>query len=132
MGAVVVRAGKVLLIRRGQPPLQGRWTVPGGRVESGERLEAAVVREVREETGVEVIPGELLAVVDPVERDAKGDVCYHFVILDYACRWVAGEPRPASDAEAARWVAREDLDAYDLPGKTLEVILEGFARAQSL
>jgi mutator protein MutT len=128
VGAVVVRNGQVLLIRRRNPPLEGRWTLPGGRVEAGESLEAAVVREVLEETGVEVTAAELLVVVDPVERDASGAVLYHFVILDYACEWVAGEPHAASDADAARWVPRSQLEAYDLPAKTLEVVLMGFAR----
>jgi len=119
----------VLLIRRAKPPLEGRWTVPGGRVEAGERLEAAVAREVLEETGVEVTARELLTVVDPVERDGAGAVRYHFVILDYACDWVAGEPEAASDAADARWVAREDLHAFALPAKTLEVVLQGFDRS---
>jgi ADP-ribose pyrophosphatase len=125
----VVRDGHVLLIQRAKAPLEGRWTIPGGRVEAGEGLAAAVVREVLEETGVEVAARELLAVVDPVELDPEGGVRYHFVILDYACEWVAGEPQAASDAVAARWVAREDLEALDLPAKTLEIVIQAFSRA---
>lgn len=128
VGAVVVRRGHVLLIRRGQPPLEGRWSVPGGRVEAGEGLGDALVREVREEAGVDVRPGPLLKVFDPIERDERGAVRYHFVILDYACDWLAGEPRAGSDAADARWVARDDLEAYDLPPDTLDVVLRGFAR----
>lgn len=129
VGGVVVRDGHVLLIQRAKAPLEGRWTIPGGRVEAGEGLAAAVVREVLEETGVEVAARELLAVVDPVELDPEGGVRYHFVILDYACEWVAGEPQAASDAVAARWVAREDLEALDLPAKTLEIVIQAFSRA---
>lgn len=130
VGAVVVRDGRVLLIRRGQPPLEGRWSVPGGRVEAGESLQEAVAREVREETGVQVRPGPLLTVFDPVERDARGTVRYHFVILDYACDWLAGEPRAGSDAADARWVERAALASYDLPPDTLDVVLKGFARLE--
>jgi ADP-ribose pyrophosphatase YjhB (NUDIX family) len=120
----------VLLIQRGRAPLEGRWTVPGGRVEAGERLPDALVREVREETGVLVRPGPLLLVVDPVERDPRGEVRYHFVILDYLCEWLEGEPQAGSDAAAARWVRRSELKGYDLPGATLEVVGLGFEQAR--
>jgi len=127
----VVRDGSVLLIRRANPPLQGRWTIPGGRVEAGERLEDAVARELREETGVSVRVGDLLAVVDPIELDDRGGVRYHFVILDYACHWLAGEPRAGSDALEARWVARSELGELDLPAKTLEVVQLAFGRTRA-
>jgi 8-oxo-dGTP diphosphatase len=117
----------VLLIRRGKEPLRGRWLVPGGTVELGETLEQAVVREIREETGLEVAPLEMLTVFDRIDRH-EGRVLYHYVIVDYLCEYVAGEPQAGSDAEAVALVGREDLAAYDLPPKALEVVLDGFRR----
>ena len=127
VGAVVIRDGRVLLIRRGKEPLRGRWLVPGGTLELGETLEEAVVREIREETALEVAPLEVLTVFDRVDRD-EGRVLYHYVIVDYLCEYLSGEPRAGSDAEAVALVALEDLPAYDLPPKALEVVLDGFRR----
>ena len=127
VGGVLIRDGKVLLIRRGKPPLYGRWVVPGGTVELGESLEQALVREMREETGLEVVPLEVLTVFDRIERD--GDrVLYHYVIVDYLCRWLGGETRAASDALEAAWAALDDLPRYDLPQKALEVVQDAFRK----
>lgn len=131
VGAVVVHAGRVLLIQRGKEPLRGRWLVPGGTVEAGETLEQAVVREVREETGVEVRPRELLTVIDRIERDAAGELLYHFVVVDYLCDYVGGEVTAGSDAAAAAFVPRDELVAHDLPEKALEVVLAGFSRVEA-
>jgi len=125
---VLVHEGRVLLIQRGKEPLRGRWLVPGGTVELGETLEQALVREIEEETGLQVRPRELLTVFDRIERE-DGQVAYHYVILDYLCEYVAGELRAGSDAAAAAWAGPEELAAYDLPPKALEVVLEGFRRA---
>ncbi|HEY2940833.1 MAG TPA: NUDIX hydrolase [Vicinamibacteria bacterium] len=129
VGAVLIHQGKVLLIRRGKEPLRGRWVVPGGTVEVGETLEQALVREVQEETGLVVRPIEVVAVFDRIERDGDA-VRYHYVIVDYLCRYVSGTPQAASDAEDVAFVAREDLSRYVLPEKALEVVLDGFGRAQ--
>ena len=127
VGGVLIRDGKVLLIRRGKPPLYGRWVVPGGTVELGESLEQALVREMREETGLEVVPLEVLTVFDRIERD--GDrVVYHYVIVDYLCRWLGGEALAASDALEAAWAALDDLPRYDLPQKALDVVQEAFRK----
>jgi mutator protein MutT len=129
VGGVVIRDGRVLLIRRGKEPLRGRWLVPGGTVELGETLAQAIVREVREETGLEVAPLEVLTVFDHIDRE-EGRVLHHFVIVDYLCEDRGGDPRAASDADAVAFVAREDLAAYDLPEKALEVVLDGFRRTR--
>lgn len=129
VGAVVIHEGKVLLIRRGKEPLKGRWSVPGGTVELGETLEEALVREIGEETGLAVEPRALLTVFDRIHRE-DGNVRYHYVIVDYLCAYVAGELRAGSDAEAAAFVAPEELPRYDLPAKALEVVREGFERAR--
>ena len=92
VGGVVVRDGRVLLIRRGKAPLYGRWVVPGGTVELGETLEEALVREMEEETSLRVEPIEVLTVFDRIERDGER-VVYHYVIVDYLCRWLSGEAK---------------------------------------
>jgi ADP-ribose pyrophosphatase YjhB (NUDIX family) len=124
---VVIHEGRVLLVRRGKEPLRGRWVIPGGAVEAGESLQEALVREVLEETGVTVVPRDVVTVFDRIERSGA-EVRYHYVIVDYLCDFVSGEPRAASDALDAAFVAREDLGRYDLPPKALEVVLDGFGR----
>jgi ADP-ribose pyrophosphatase len=128
VGGVLVHGGRVALIRRGKEPLRGRWVIPGGTVELGETLEEALVREMREETGLEVRTGSLLTVFDRIQRDARG-VAYHYVIVDFACSYVSGELMAGSDAEAAAFVAPGDLHRYELPAKALEVVTEGFRLA---
>ena len=127
VGGVVVRDGRVLLIRRGKPPLLDRWVIPGGTVELGETLLEALVREMEEETALRVEPTELLTVFDRVERDAEG-VVYHFVILDYLCRWLSGEAHAGSDAREVAWAGPAELDGYDLPAKVLEVVEDALRR----
>ncbi len=131
VGGVLIHQGKVLLIRRGKQPLRGRWVVPGGTVEVGETLEEALVREMREETGLTIEPAGLVTIFDRIQRES-GRVLYHYVIVDYLCRYVAGEAQAGSDAEELVWAGPEELEAYDLPAKALEVVREGFARAGHL
>ena len=128
VGGVVVRDGRALLIRRGKEPLYGRWVVPGGTVELGETLEAALVREMREETGLEVEPIEVLTVFDRIERQGE-EVAYHYVIVDYLCRWLSGEAAAASDALEVAWLRREDLEGHDVPPKAVEVVEDALRRA---
>ena len=121
VGGVVVAAGRVLLIRRGKAPLRGRWSIPGGTVERGETLEEALVREMREETGLEVEPLEVLTVFDRIER--TGDlVSVHYVIVDYRCRLVSGEARAGSDALDVLWARPDDLGGLNLTAKAREVV----------
>jgi len=129
VGAVLIHQGRVLLIKRGKEPLRGRWVVPGGTVEVGETLEQALVREVREETGLTVRPIEVVLVFDRIDREGEA-VRYHYVIVDYLCEYVSGTLRAASDAEDAAFVAREDLSRFALPEKALEVVLDGFGRSE--
>jgi mutator protein MutT len=125
---VVVASGRALLVRRGKPPLLGRWSIPGGTVELGETLEQALVREMAEETGLEVEPGELLTVFDRIEHEGAR-VVFHYVILDFLCRRVSGEARAGSDALEVAWAGPEELGRYDLTPKALEVVREAFRRA---
>lgn len=125
VGGVVIRGGSVLLIRRGREPLKGQWSIPGGLLELGEELAAGVRRELKEETGLEVEPLEALAVFDRIFREGSR-VRYHYVIVDYACRWKRGRLRPASDVLDARWVRREDLPKYNLSEMATKVIGQSF------
>jgi len=130
VGGVVIRDGKALLIRRGKPPLYGRWVVPGGTVELGEPLERALVREMLEETGLAVEPVEMLTVFDRIDRNGD-EVVYHYVIVDYLCRWLSGEAKAASDALEVAWAAPGELGRFDLPPKALEVVQDAFRRAEN-
>ncbi len=127
VGGVAILDGEVVLIRRGKPPLEGRWTVPGGTVELGETLEEALVREMEEETGLQVEPVGLLTVFDGVAREG-GQVQYHYVIVDYLCRVRGGEPRAGSDARELALAGEHELERFELPEKALEVVRHGFAR----
>ena len=122
VGAVVVRDGQVLLVRRRHEPLRGAWSLPGGVVEAGETLQAALVREILEETGLEVRVGPIVEVLDRITRDVDGRVEYHFVLIDYLCQVVGGSLRAGSDAAAAQFVAAADLDAYEVSEATRAVI----------
>jgi mutator protein MutT len=128
VGAVVVHDGRVLLIRRGKEPLRGRWVVPGGTVELGETLHEALVREVREETGITVSPREVVLVFDRILRE-HGEVNYHYVIIDYLCQYVSGTPQAGTDAQEVAFVSPEELGDYDIPERALEVVLDGFRRS---
>jgi len=134
VGAVVVDEGCVLLVRRGTEPLKGQWSLPGGLVELGEPLLDAVVREVREETGLRVEPVELIELLDRVHREGVR-VRYHYVIADYLCRVVGGSLLAASDADAVRWVERAEWNSHSalqLEPITVRVIEMGWQRAQAL
>ncbi len=117
--------GRVLLIRRAKAPLLGRWSIPGGTVELGETLEQALVREMEEETGLEVQPVKMLTVFDRIERDG-GEVVFHYVIVDYLCRRLSGEARAGSDALETAWARPEEVERYDLTPKAVEVVSEAF------
>ena len=119
---------RVLLIRRGQPPLLGEWSLPGGVLECGETLREAVVREAREETGLIVEPGEMLGVYERVIRGDRGRVRYHYVLIDFLCRPVGGELKAGSDAADVRWFTPEELPALNLAYDANDVVRKGLAR----
>jgi 8-oxo-dGTP diphosphatase len=118
---------RVVLVKRAHPPLEGKWSIPGGVLEVGELVREAAIREAREETGLIVEPGELLGVYDRILRNAEGRVQYHYVLIDFLCRVVGGELHAAGDAADARWFTREELPALQLAEDTLDVIGKGFA-----
>jgi 8-oxo-dGTP diphosphatase len=128
IGAIIIEAGRVLLIKRGQPPLLGEWSIPGGMLELGETVREAADREAREETGLTVESGELLGVFDRVIRDEQGQVRYHYVLIDFLCRRISGEVHAAGDADEARWFTQEEAAKLPLAKDTAEVIRHGFER----
>jgi 8-oxo-dGTP diphosphatase len=122
VGVVVFKRDRVLLIRRGKPPREGQWSLPGGRQRLGERIAETARREVAEEAGVEVGVGGLIDVVDSITRDGAGAVQYHYTLVDLLAEWRAGEARPGHDAAAVAWADPANLALYELWQETERVI----------
>ncbi len=122
VGVVVLRGADVLLIKRAKPPVSDRWSIPGGAQEIGETVREAALREVAEETGLAVEIVGLVDVVDGITRDAEGRARYHYTLVDFAARWVAGEARAGSDAAAVRWVGRDALAAIPMWDETRRIV----------
>lgn len=125
VGAVVVRDGRALIVKRAHEPRQGEWSLPGGHLHLGESLADGVCREVKEETGLDVHPGPIIETFDRVHRDPDGRVQYHFVIVDFVCESLSGEPVAGSDADAVAWVTTAELDAYGVNAHAAAVIRKG-------
>jgi len=129
VGAIIVDRDRVVLVKRGQAPLQGEWSIPGGVLEVGETLRQAAVREVLEETGLRVEVDELLGVYDRILRDSDERTRYHYVLIDFLCRRIDGEPLGAGDAAKARWFTRDELAGLSLAPDTEDVIKLGFEKS---
>lgn len=123
VGTVCFKGEDVLLIRRGTKPLAGDWSIPGGRIEFGERAEAAALRELMEETGVHA---RLIGIVDVVDAiftsRTTGAVARHYVLFDYAAVWVSGDPVAGDDADHAEWIPPDRLAALPLWDETRRII----------
>lgn len=122
VAAVVFSGDAVLLVRRGNEPSRGRWGLPGGVVELGETVEEAVVREVREETGLEVRPLKLVTVFDSIVRDPDGRVRFHYVLCEYLSEAIGGALHANSDVLEARWVPLDELNSLDISAGTRRFI----------
>ena len=131
VGAIIVENGRVLLVKRGHPPLAGEWSIPGGVLEVGELLREAAIREAKEETGLTVEPGEILGVFDRLIR-TEGRVQYHYVLIDFLCRRLSGELQPGSDVDAVCWFSPEEVPSLNLASDTAEVIKKAFASTATL
>jgi len=129
VGVVCLRGDEVLLIRRGTPPRLNQWSIPGGRLEWGETLQAAALRELKEETGVEAELLGLLDVVDGVfPARPGGEITRHYVMIDYAARWTGGEPVAGDDAAEAKFVSLEEAMALVEWDETRRVIAETYRK----
>ncbi len=128
VGAILFDRGRVLMAQRGRQPLMGFWSLPGGALELGETLHQAVVREVREETGLDVEPLGLFEIFERIMPDAAGRAEYHYVLADYVCRVTGGELCAGDDVARVEWVRRRDLGRLQITEGTLGVIEKAFRR----
>jgi ADP-ribose pyrophosphatase YjhB (NUDIX family) len=122
IGVIVLKGEEVLLIKRGRPPAQNQWSLPGGGQELGETAEAAARRELLEETGLAVGRLTLIDIVDSIHRDAHGFIQYHYTILDFAALYKGGTPQAASDVLDVAWVHLRDFETYQLWHEARRVI----------
>jgi len=122
VGALIFQDDQILLIRRGREPLKGYWSLPGGAVETGERLEDALRREVREETGLDVVPTEIAVVFERIMPDSTGRAEYHYLLIDFFCEVEGGNLAAGDDSELAEWVNCDTLDGLLLTEGTRDVI----------
>jgi len=123
VGTVCFKGDDVLLIRRGTKPLQGQWSLPGGRIERGERAETAALRELEEETAIAARIVALVDVVDAIFTSRQsGEVTRHYLLFDYAAIWTAGEPAAGDDAAHAEWISPDRLDELELWDETRRII----------
>ncbi len=134
IGGVIIDQGRTLLIRRGSEPLRGEWSIPGGMLEIGESLEEGVARELLEETGIEVRVLELIEVFDriyleegPTGAQSRRRPRFHFVIADYLCERLAGEPRAGSDVTDLAFATEEELARFHLTETATRVLKRAFA-----
>jgi len=127
---LIFEDGKLLLVERAKEPLQGYWSLPGGIVEAGEKLEDAIRREVLEETGLEVEPLSMFEIFERIIPDDEGKPEYHYVLIDYLCKPTGGVLLAASDVSRVAWVPERNLRDYRLTEGTLSVIERAFAKLQ--
>ena len=132
VGALIFRQDEILLVERGREPLKGKWSLPGGAVETGERLEDAIAREVREETGLDVVPQQIALVFERIMRDSDGNAEYHYVLIDYFCEIRGGALCAGDDSNCARWFNLDSLDEFSLTEGTLDVIRSARTSGPSL
>ena len=124
VGAIVIRDGKVLLVKRGVPPGKGLWAIPGGMIELGETIQQAAEREILEETGISVRAKEAFYIFDFIDRDSGGNIKYHYIIIDFLADYLGGEPKAADDVSDARWVAPDEASALNLSPTTRKLLVQ--------
>ena len=122
VGAITFKDGKVLLVKRGIEPSRGLWAIPGGTLKLGETLQECAAREILEETGITINVGDCVYVFDFIERDDRGKIKFHYVIVDFAADYLSGEAKGADDAEDARWFSPEDLEAVPVAVNTTHAL----------
>ena len=129
VGAVIIQSGRVVLVKRGSPPLLGQWSLPGGVVELGETLRSAAEREAREETGLIVQAGKVLEILDRIIPGEHGRAQYHYVLIDFLCHVTGGELLAGEDAMDAAWADENELQKFNLETPALQVIQKAFLEA---
>jgi 8-oxo-dGTP diphosphatase len=132
VSAAIFRDGRVLIVRRARPPAHGLYTLPGGGVELGETLEQAVVREVREETALEVEPIALAGYRQAIARDDDGRIERHFVILPFAARWIAGEVLLNEELAEAHWLNPDQLSGLTTTDGLAQIVAAAAERIAAL
>lgn len=129
VGALIVKGGNVVLVKRGHAPLLGEWSIPGGLLEVGESLRQAAEREALEETGLAVRATELLGVFERLTPDAEKRMRYHYILIDFLCQVISGELKASGDADDARWFSLAEVRRLPLPEDTAGVIRLAVAKA---
>ena len=129
VGAVVFKNERVLLVRRGQPPSEDLWAIPGGSVEIGETLQEAAEREILEDTGIQIRAGEPVFTFDTIDRDRSGEIRFHYVIVDLVADYVSGDPKAGDDAAEARWVSAPEINTLQVSAPTLRLLKDKFGFA---
>ncbi len=117
---------KVLLVKRGNEPSKGLWSLPGGMVELGERVREAGIREVKEECNIDIEPQDVVSVVDLILEDSDGKVKYHYILIDYLAKYIGGELKPQSDVVDAAWFSQDEINNLDIPEVTRNVLEKAF------
>ncbi|MHB0884562.1 MAG: NUDIX hydrolase [Bacillota bacterium] len=130
VAAIVIENGRVLLVKRDHDPDRGKWSVPGGLVEAGETLAAAVKRETREETGLIVEPGEMATLAEAITPDAEGRARFHYVLVDFFARPIGGRLQAGSDASDLRWATGQEAMELDLTAGVRAFLRELMARGR--
>ena len=125
-GGVIFIDDKVVIIKRKTEPDSGKWTIPGGAINVGERIRDGLRREIFEETALKVKVGNLIDIAEKIFKDNEGKIIYHYVILDYICKYISGSMKASSDAEELMLVKMDDLDKFELVNGTMRVIEKTF------
>ena len=128
--AIVMRGDRVLVVRRANPPLLGRWGFPGGVLELGETVAQGAMRELEEETGVKAESAGPLTVIDTIDRDREGSVRYHYTLVAVIGRWQSGEGVPGDDADEVAWMTRAEIVDQNLPTAPALLPLLDLARSR--
>lgn len=126
VGAVLFHKKKVLLVKRGKAPAKGMWALPGGKILPGETMQQALIREIKEETGLEISVGEMVYVFDVIEKDKKLNISYHYVIIDFECNYLNGKLKAADDAEEAIWASEKMIRKLDVNEKTRTLLRDRY------
>ncbi len=126
VGAVLFRKNKVLLVKRGKAPAKDMWALPGGKILPGETMQQALIREIKEETGLEISVGEMVYVFDVIEKDNKQNITFHYVIIDFECNYISGKLKASDDALDAIWATEKKLRKLDVNEKTLTLLRDKY------